>query len=257
MLIITVNCLNPEHGAGYRGGGVRSVYFSDGELGLLEVIKNQLTVVARAQPDGLGRLCCHYIGVRYGDLSHLITINRETSQGGCPIRPGGHVCVVAMVDALDLEHRAGNHFPGLPVPLEDGEGRQHLIHRRDRDGAAAVHGGLIHMGDDRLLQFGIRSRYGYLEKGVHPLGDVGNDDAAIRVGGLRGNHLAVLDHIEHSAFDGVVRVIQLDQLNFDLGVVFKNQVNIMLAIPIEFLTDLIGIAAGGVAIRRSKLCRNK
>ena len=108
------------------------------------------------------------------------------------------------MNASDFKHRAGDHLTRLSVPLEDGEGRKHLIHRRDGDGAAAVHSGLIHMGDDRLLQFGIRGRDRYLEKGVHPLGNIGNDDAAVRVGGLRGNHLAVFDHIEHGALDGVI-----------------------------------------------------
>ena len=202
MLIIAVNCLNPEHGAGYRGGGVRSVYFSDGELGLLEVIKNQLTVVARAQPDGLGRLCCHYIGVRYGDLSHFITINRETSQGGCPIRPGGHVCVVAMVDALHLEHRAGNHFPGLPVPLEDGKIGELVVHRGDGDRAAAVNIRLIHMDDHRLRQPGKRRRDRDLYEGIQALSDAGDGDDAGGVRGLRSDDLAVLQDIEDSTLDG-------------------------------------------------------
>ena len=257
MLIIAVHSFDPEHGAGDRGGRVRGVYFCNRQLRLLEVIKNQLTVIAGAQPDGLSRLRRHHIGVRDRDLRHLVAVNGEAGEGGGSVRSGGHIHVVAVVDASDFKHRAGDYLTRLSVTLEDGEGRKHLIHRRDGYGAAAVHGGLIHMGDDRLLQFSVRGRDGYLEKGVHPLGDIGNDNAAVRVGGLRGNHLAVFDHIEHGALNGVIRVIQLDQLNFDLGVVFKNQIDIMLAVPVELLADLVRIIAGGIPIRRSHLRRDK
>ena len=204
MLIIAVHSFDPEHGAGDRGGRVRGVYFCNRQLRLLEVVKNQLTVIAGAQPDGLSRLRRHHIGVRDRDLRHLVAVNRKAGQGRGAIRSGGHVHVVAVMDASDFKHRAGDYLTRLSVTLEDGEGRKHLIHRRDGYGAASVHSGLIHMGDDRLLQFGIRGRDRYLEKGVHPLGDIGNDDAAVRVGGLRGNHLGVFDHIEHGALDGVV-----------------------------------------------------
>ena len=51
--------------------------------------------------------------------------------------------------------------------------------------------------------------------------------------------LAVLQDIEHGTLDGVVRIVQLQQLDLDLGIIFKNQIHIAFAVPVELLADFV------------------
>ena len=159
-----------------------------------------------------------------------------------------------MVDALHLEHRAGNHFPGLPVPLEDGKIGELVVHRGDGDRAAAVNIRLIHMDDHRLRQPGKRRRDRDLYEGIQALSDAGDGDDAGGVRGLRSDDLAVLQDIEDSTLDGAVRIVHLQQFDLDLGIIFKDQIHIAFAVPVELLADFVGIAAGGVASGRGDLC---
>ena len=162
-----------------------------------------------------------------------------------------------MVDALHLEHRAGDHLARLPIPLEDGKIGKLVVHRGDGDRAAAVNIRLIHMDDHRLRQTGKRRRDRDLYEGIQALSDAGDGDDAGGVRGLRSDDLAVLQDIEDRTLDGAVRIVHLQQFDLDLGIIFKNQIHIAFAVPVELLADFVGIAADGISIRRSELRRDK
>ena len=257
MLIVAVDCLNPKYSARDWCSGISCVYLGDGQFRLLEIVKNQLLIITRPQPNSLGRLRCHHIGVRDGDLCHLVTVYGDASQCGSPVLAGRHIHVVSMMDTFDFKYGTRDNFPSLSVSFQNGQCREHLVYRRDGNNATPVHSSLIHMCDNRLLQLGIGSRYGHFEKCVHSFSDIRNNDAAIRIGGLCGNDLTVLDHVEHGALNRFIGIIQFDQLDFDFGVVFKNQVNIMFTIPIELLPHFVRITADGIPIRRGNLRCNK
>ena len=113
------------------------------------------------------------------------------------------------------------------------------------------------MDDHRLRQPGERLRDRDLHEGIQALGDAGDGDDTGGVRGLRANDLAVLQDIEDRALDGLVRLIHLPQFDLDLGVVFKNQIYIAFAIPVELLADFVGIAADGISRGRGDLGRHK
>ena len=161
--------------------------------------------------------------------------------------------MVAVLDALDLKMGARDAIAGLLIPLEDGEVRQPLIHSGHPDCAAAVHRSLIHMGNDRLCQDGVGFRDGNLDEGVHTFGHIGDGDDAIPARFFRCDDLAILDDVEHSTRQRVIGLIQLQQFQLDLGVVLKNEGDVGLAIPMEFLPDLAGVGTGGVPGGRSHL----
>ena len=248
VAIVAVNGLDGEHSAGDNIICI-GIKFGDGQKGLLQIIENQLPFLAGAEVDGLHGFIPHHIGVRDGLLNDFITVHGDIGQDGLSVRPGGHVVVIAVVDALDLKDGSGNDLLGLRVPLEDGQAGQLLIRRRHGDSAAAVDSGLIHMGDNRLSQCGIGGRGAHLHKSVHPLGHVRYGDGAVRLGGLRADDLAVLDDVEHRAGEGVIAVVQLNQLDFHFGVIFKDKGDVGLAVPAEGLLGLIHIGAFGVALR--------
>ena len=78
------------------------------------------------------------------------------------------------------------------------------------------------MDNDRLQQGGHGRRCRLLDECVHALGDIGDHDAARTVGFLCGNDLAVLYHMEDRVREGSFRIVQLQQFDFDAGVIFKN-----------------------------------
>lgn len=136
-------------------GGVGSLlHLGDFQDRLLQVVKNQLLAVPGPQPDRLGGFVSHHIGIRHGLFDHLVTIHGDIGQNGPAVCAGGHIIVIVEMDALDLKDGAGNDLLGLGVPLEDGEAGQLLVRRCDGDCAAAVDGGLIHMGNHRLGEGG-------------------------------------------------------------------------------------------------------
>ena len=77
VLIVAVNRFNPEHGARDRCSGISGVNLGDCQFRLLEVIKDELLIIARPQPNGLGRLRSHHIGVRYRDFCDLVAVNGD------------------------------------------------------------------------------------------------------------------------------------------------------------------------------------
>ena len=113
------------------------------------------------------------------------------------------------------------------------------------------------MGNHRLGEGGEGRRCRDLHKGVHSLGHIGDGDGAIRLGGLCANDLAILQDIEHSAGEGVVAVIQFDELDLYLGVIFKDKGHIGFPVPDEGLLGLIDVRAFGIAFRRSDLFSGK
>ena len=110
--------------------------------------------------------------------------------------------MVAVVDAFDLEHRAGDYLACLSIPLEDGEVGELVVYGCDGDRAAAINVRLIHMDDHRLRQPGERLRDRDLYEGIQALGDAGDGDDAGGVRGLRADDLAVLQDIEDGPLDG-------------------------------------------------------
>ena len=105
------------------------------------------------------------------------------------------------------------------------------------------------MGKHRLGQTGVRSRGGHLHKGVHSLGHIGNGDTAVRFGGLCADDLPVLDDVEHSAGERVIRIVFFNKPYLHLGVIFKHQGHIGLAVPNKGLLGLADIRAERVALR--------
>ena len=57
---------------------------------------------------------------------------------------------------------------------------------------------------------------------------------------FRCDDLAILDDVEHCAGERIIGLIQLQQFQLDLGVIFKNEGDVGLAIPMEFLPALLG-----------------
>ena len=255
MAVIAVNGLQEKDGA--RDGLIGPLLnFGDFQKGLLLVIKNELLAVSGLQPNCLGRFVADNIGVRDGNLRDLVRIHRDARQGGGAVRPGGHVMVKAVVDALDLKVGIGDHVSRLGVPFQDREVRELLVGGGDSDGAAPVDGGLIHMGNDRLGELGPGSRDGNLHKGVHSLGHVRHRDGAVRLGFLGADDLAVLDDIEYSAGEGIAAVVQLHQADLHLGVILEDQGNVRLAVPNESLFDFVLVRALGIALRRGHFLRH-
>ena len=126
------------------------------------------------------------------------------------------------MNTTDFKVGVCHDIASLRVPFQDGQVREAFIRRCDGDGAASVDGGLIDVRKHRLVQFGPRRRRGHLDEGVHPLFHVRNRDGAVLLGGLGTNNLAVPQDIKNSAGEGIVGIIQFDELDLHLGVVLEN-----------------------------------
>ena len=250
ILVITINGFNPEDGAGNGGSGVCSIDFGDGKLRLLQVIKDQLLLIARTQPDRLGRFRSHHIGVRYGDFSHFIAVYGKAGQSGRAVFTSSNIRVVAVMNALYFKDGSGNNLSGLAIAFKNGKGRKFFIYCGDRNRAATVHIFLIHMDGYRLFESGIGSRDIDFNESVEALGDIGNGNNSRGIGFLCGNDLPIFQDIEYCAFDGLVGVVYLQKFELYFCVVLEHKVNIALAVPIELLPDLIRIFTDGVPIGR-------
>ena len=252
---ITVDALYGEHGAG-DGLGILRVDFGDGQPGHFQVFKYEVLIVAGAEVNGLGHLAAHHIGVRDGYFLYLITIHRNVREDRLAVRPGGDVLMIAVMDALDLKDRAGNGLLGLLIQLLDGQIGKLLVFGCYGHGAAAIDGGLIHMGADGGGQLGVRGGGADLHKGVHTLRHMGDCDFAGGVRGLRADQLPVPEDMEYRAGEGRVGVGQLDELDLYLRVILKNERYVRFAVPIEFLTDFAGVLAQRVAVGRRHFFRH-
>ena len=248
VAVIAVNGFQQKH---RTGDGIARTLFNFGNFQkrLFEIIKNQLLIVTSLQPNGLRGFIPHHIGGGNGLLNHFIAVHGDIGEDGPAVCAGSHIVVVAVVDALDLKMGIGDHISSLRVPFQNRQVGEPLVGGCHGDGAAAVDSGLIHMGDDRLCEGGVGSRGTHLHKSVHSLGHIGDGNGAVRFGGLRADNLAVLDDVEHRAGEGIVAVIQFDKFYLYLGVIFKHQGNVALAVPAEGLLSLIHIGAFGVALR--------
>ena len=213
-------------------------------------------IVAGAEVDGLDRLAAHHIRVRDGCFLYLIAVNRDRGENRLAVRPGGDVLMIAVMDALDLKDRAGDGLLGLLIQLLDGQIREFQILRRYSHGAAAIDGGLIHMGADGGGQLGVGGGGADLHKGVHPLRHMGGGDPAGGVRGLRADQLPVPEDVEYRAGKGHVGVGQLNEPHLYLRVIFKNERYVPFAVPIEFLTDFAGVLAQRVAVGRRHFFRH-
>ena len=239
ILEIAVDPLNGEYRSRDRSV-CTNLRFRQGEIRLFEIFKNQLLLVTRPQPDGLcGRVADH-IRLRHGDFRHLIAVNRQR-ESDRPVLPGGHIIVVAKVDAADFKGGVGNRLPVLLIPLQNGELGEVCIGGRHRDRAAAIHHGLVHIDQHRLLEFGLAGRCGDLHKRKKAFGHIGDRDGACGSGLVRGDQLAVFKDVEDSVGEGIPGVVQLQQLDLDFGIVFKDQGDLIFPVPIEFLLDFVGI----------------
>ena len=252
---ITVDALHGEHGAG-DGLGILRVDFGDGQPGHFQIFKYEVLIVAGAEVDGLDRLVAHHIRGRDGCFLYLIAVNRDRGENRLAVRPGGDVLMIAVMDALDLKDRAGDGLLGLLIQLLDGQIREFQVLRRYSHGAAAIDGGLIHMGADGGGQLGVGGGGADLHKGVHPLRHIGDGDPAGRVCDLRADQLAVPEDVEYRAGEGAVGVVQLDELDLYLRVILKNERYVRFAVPIEFLTDFAGVLAQRVAVGRRHFFRH-
>ena len=250
MLVIAVHAFNSEHCSGNRGVEVICVHLCDGKLRLLQVIEDELLVIARAEPDSLGRLCCHHIGVRDGNFRHFIAVHRNASQCGSAVRSGGDICMVAIVDTFNLKHRTRDDFPSLSIPLEDGEIGKLVVYSGDRNCAASVNIRLIYMNGHGLCQAGKRLRNRDFHEGIQALSDTSDSDNARSIGGLRSDDLPILQDVEYCTLDWIIRVIHFLELNLDLRIILKHKVYITLAVPVELLANLVRVTAGCVTVGR-------
>ena len=222
-------------------------------MGLLQVIKDQGLVIARAKPDGLRGFRCHDIRLRHRNLRYGIAVNREPGQGGGAILPGDDVIVIAVVNAFDLKVRAGHDLLGLAVALQNGQVRQLVIDGSDGDRASAIDIRLIHMHNDRLRHPSVGGGRRHLNEGVEALGDIGDGDLAGGVGLLSRDDLSISQDIEDGAFQRPLGVVQLQQFELDFGIVLKYQIHVCFSIPVEGLPYFVRITAHGVAVGRSDL----
>ena len=252
---ITVDALYGEHGAG-DGLGILRVDFGDGQLGHFQVFKYEVLIVAGAEVDRLDRLAAHHIRVRDGCFLYLIAVHRDSGENRLAVRPGGNILMIAVMDALDLKDRAGDGLLGLLIQLLDRQIGELLVFGRYGHSAAAIDGGLIHMGADGGGQLGVGGGSADLHKGVHSLRHIRNGDLAGGVRGLRANQLAVPEDVEYRAGEGAVGIVQLDELDLYLRVILKNERYVRFAVPIEFLTDFAGVLAQRVAVGRRHFFRH-
>ena len=213
-------------------------------------------IVTGAEVDGLDRLAAHHIRVRDGYFLYLIAVNRDRGENRLAVRPGGDVLMIAVMDALDLKNRAGDGLLGLLIQLLDGQIGELLVFGRYGHGAAASDSGLIHMGADGGGQLGVGGGSADLHKGVHPLRHMGDGDPAGGVCDLRADQLAVPEDVEYRAGEGAVGIVQLDELDLHLRVIFKNERYVRFAVPIEFLTDFAGVLVQRVAVGRRHFLGN-
>ena len=249
LAVVTVNGFYSKHGSRNFDTGTL-FHLGDFQCGLFEVVKNQFLAVAGLQPDGLGGFVADHIRVRNRNFCHLIAVGRNPGQCGSTIRAGGHIVVVAIMNSADLKVGVGNHITRFGISLQNSQIGQFLVRRRHSDCAAAVDGCLIDMSNDRFGKSGIGSWSGHLHEGIHTLGDVRDGDGAILLGGLSADQLAVPEDVEHAAGKGIVAVVQLQEPDFYLAVVFKHKINVVLPVPVEALLDLALIGAFRVALRR-------
>ena len=252
IAIVVVNAHDPKYSAG-NGRVIRRIHLGNGDLRLLEVVKDQLAMIAGAKPDGLSGLGGDHIGVRDRGLCHGIAVHRQIAQRGGAIGPSYNPLVQPMLDAMDLKMGVRDGLSGFRIPLENGKGGKFLVHCGYSHSTSAIYGGLIHMGNHRLCQDGIRRRDRDLHEGIHALGNVGDGDHAVFVRLLTGNDLPVLDHVEYGTSQRIVLLIQLQQLQLDLGIIFKDKIHIALAVPGELLSHFFRVRTGGVTRGRSYL----
>ena len=161
--------------------------------------------------------------------------------------------MVAVVDAPDLKHGSGNRLLVLLVQLLDGQIGELLVFGRHCDSSAAIDNSLIHMGADGARQLCEGCRCRNLDECIHAFRHIGDRDLAGGIGGFRTNQLAILEDVEYRTGKRPVGIILLDQLNFDFCIVFKHERYIRSPIPVKFLTDLAGVLAERVSIRRRYL----
>ena len=257
MLVIAVHPFNSEHCSGNRGVEVICVHFGDGKLRLLQIIEDELLVIARAEPDSLSRLCRYHIRVRDGDFRHFIAVHRNASQCGSAVRFGGDIRMVAIVDTFNLKYCARDDLPGLPISFQNGEIGKLVVYSGDSNCAASINIRLIHMDSHRLCQTGKGRRNRDFHEGIQALSDTSDSDNAGGIGGLRADDLPILQDVEYRTPDRIIRVIHFLKLNLDLRIIFKHKVYITLTVPVELLADLVRVTAGGITVGRGYLRRHK
>ena len=151
------------------------------------------------------------------------------------------------MDALDFKGGARNDFLGLSILLENSQIWQPLVHGSHRDGATAVHIGLIHINNNRVLELGKRLRHGYLDEGIQAFGNVRDSDCAICSSSLCSNELPVFQNIEHRSLQRIFRIVQLQKFEFDLRIILENQIYISFAVPEKFLLVFVRVIVEGVS----------
>ena len=161
------------------------------------------------------------------------------------------------MDALDLKMGTRNGLLGLRIPFEERQCGQFFVRRGDGDRSAPVDSGLIYMGNHRLGELGPGRWDRDLDKGVHPLDHICHCDGAVCLGCLCAHDLAIFEDIEHCAGEGVVAIIQLDEPDFNAGVIFKNEGNIGFSIPDKRLLDLTLVGTLSVSLRWGHLLCGK
>ena len=135
------------------------------------------------------------------------------------------------MDAPNFKMSIRDHVPGLRIPFQNRQVGQPLVGGRHSYRAAAVDGSLIHMGNHRLGEGGEGRRCRHLHKGVHPLGYIGDGDGAVRFGLLRSDDLTVTHNVKNSAGEGIAAVVQFNELDLYLGVIFKDKSDVGFAVP--------------------------
>ena len=155
MAVIAVNTLDHKSGVGNIDSGIRALLnLGNPQKRLLHVIEDQLLAVPRLQPDGLGGFLSNDPRVRDRFLRYLVRIHRDAGEDRFAIRPGGDILMEAVMDAPNFKMSIRDHVPGLRIPFQNRQVGQPLIGGRHSYRAAAVDGGLIHMGNHRLGEGG-------------------------------------------------------------------------------------------------------
>ena len=177
MLVVAVDALNAEHGAGDWGGGVGRVYLGDGELRLFVVLKVDIAVPVGLEGDELaGRV--QQVGLRDTFLNDLINDGQQILNGRCAVRPGGHLSDCAAISSFDDERHALYRLIRIGVSLVDGEAGAFVIFQAQFRSPA---GGQLHMvlrGVQNMIRQGCNFR-----DGVNTGLQVRNQNLAVFIGG--------------------------------------------------------------------------
>ena len=143
--------------------------------------------------------------------------------------------MVGSVDAADVEGAVGDRLLGHGVDFHDFETGLSVVGRLDRNGLVALNVSRAHIGRHRLAVDDIALRSVLLDEPVGAFRHVRDGDGSSSVSHSREEGLTVLNDREQASGKRIIGFVLLQKLNLDLGIVFEDQLDLVLLVPVEFL----------------------